>query len=37
MVVEVRTAKEYEMVQAIEEMAGVENITLVSHDGEVTF
>lgn len=37
MVVEVRTAKEYEMVQAIEEMAGVESVSLVSHDGEVTF
>lgn len=37
MVVEARTAKEYEMVQAVEEMTGVESITLVSHDGEVTF
>ena len=37
MVVEVRTAKEYEMVQAIEEMTGVESVSLVSHDGEVTF
>lgn len=37
MVVEVRTAKEYEMVQAIEGMTGVESVSLVSHDGEVTF
>lgn len=37
MVVEVRTAKEYEMVQAIEEMTGVESVSLISHDGEVTF
>lgn len=37
MVVEVRTAKEYEMVQAIEGMTGVESVSLVSHDGEVAF
>lgn len=37
MVVEVRTAKECEMVQAIEGMTGVESVSLVSHDGEVTF
>ena len=37
MIVEVRAANEYEMVQAIEEMAGVESVSLVSHDGEVTF
>lgn len=37
MVVEVRTAKEYEMIRAIEEMKGVESVSLVSHDGEVTF
>lgn len=37
MVVEVRTAKEYDMVQAIESMKGVESVSLVAHDGEVTF
>lgn len=37
MVVEVRTAKEYEMIQAIEGMTGVESVSLVSHDGEVSF
>lgn len=37
MVVEVRTAKEYEMVQAIEGMTGVESVSLISHDGEVAF
>lgn len=37
MVVEVRSAKEYDMVQAIESMKGVESVSLVSHDGEVTF
>lgn len=37
MVLEVRTAKEYEMIQAIEGMAGVESASLISHDGEVSF
>lgn len=37
MVVEVRSAKEYEMVQAIESIKGVESVSLVAHDGEVTF
>lgn len=37
MVVEVRSAKEYDMVQAIEEIKGVESVSLVAHDGEVTF
>ncbi len=37
MVVEVRSAKEYDMVQAIESMKGVESVSLVAHDGEVTF
>lgn len=37
MVLEVRTAKEYEMIQAIEGMAGVESDSLISHDGEVSF
>ena len=37
MIVEVRAAREYEMVQAISTLKGVESVSLVSHDGEVTF
>lgn len=37
LIVEVRAAKEYEMMQELEKMEGVESISLVSHDGEVTF
>lgn len=37
LVVEVRSAKEYDMVQAIEGLEGVESVSLISHDGEVTF
>lgn len=37
LIVEVRAAKEYEMLQELEKMEGVESISLVSHDGEVTF
>ena len=37
LVVEVRSGKEYDMVQAIEGMKGVENVSLIAHDGEVTF
>lgn len=37
LVVEVRSAKEYDMVQAIEGLKGVESVSLISHDGEVTF
>ena len=37
LIVEVRASKEYEMTQAISKMEGIENVSLVSHDGEVTF
>lgn len=37
LVVEVRSSKEYEMMQELEKLDGVESISLVSHDGEVTF
>lgn len=37
LVVEVRSAKEYDMVQAIEVIKGVESVSLIAHDGEVTF
>ena len=37
LVVEVRASQEYEMTQAISEMEGIESVSLVSHDGEVTF
>ena len=37
LVVEVRVGKEYEMMQSLEKLEGVESISLVSHDGEVTF
>ncbi len=37
LVLEVRAAKEYEMMQELEMLEGVESVSLVSHDGEVTF
>lgn len=37
LIVEVRVNKEYDLVQSIEKLEGVESISLVSHDGEVTF
>lgn len=37
LIVEVRVREEYEMVQAISALEGVESVSLVSHDGEVTF
>ena len=37
LVIEVRSAKEYDMVQAIEGLEGVDSVSLISHDGEVTF
>lgn len=36
-IVEVRVKEEYELVQAVKNMEGVESVSLVSHDGEVTF
>lgn len=37
LVVEVRALKEYEMMQSLEALEGVDSVSLVSHDGEVTF
>ena len=37
LVLEVRTAGEYEMLQEMEKLEGISSISLVSHDGEVTF
>lgn len=37
LVIEVRALKEYEMMQELEHLEGVESVSLVSHDGEVTF
>lgn len=37
LIIEVRIKEEYEMVQAVSALAGVEKVSLVSHDGEVTF
>ena len=37
LVIEVRALKEYEMMQELENLEGVESVSLVSHDGEVTF
>lgn len=37
LVMEVRATKEYEMMQELEALSGVESVSLVSHDGEVTF
>lgn len=35
LVVELRTGKESELVQAISGLEGVQNVSLVSHDGEI--
>lgn len=37
LIIEVRIKKEYELVQAVSELDGVMKVSLVSHDGEVTF
>ena len=37
MIVEVRTAKEAELVKAVSGIAAVTSVSLISHDGEVTF
>lgn len=37
LIVEVRVKEEYELVQAVKTLAGVESVSLVSHDGEVSF
>lgn len=37
LVIEVRALKEYEMMQELENLEGMESVSLVSHDGEVTF
>lgn len=37
MVIEVRVREEYQMIQAIKNLKGVESVSLVSHDGEVTY
>ncbi|MDE6891847.1 MAG: DUF4956 domain-containing protein [Lachnospiraceae bacterium] len=37
LVMEVRAAREYEMMQELARLSGVESVSLVSHDGEVTF
>lgn len=37
LIVEVRVKEEYEMVQEIAGMEGIDSVSLVSHDGEVTF
>lgn len=37
MVIEVRVKEEYQLIQAIKGLKDVENVSLVSHDGEVTY
>lgn len=37
LVIEVRVKEEYELVQGVKTVAGVKNVSLVSHDGEATF
>lgn len=37
LVIELRIKQEYELVQAVSALEGVESVSLVSHDGEVTF
>lgn len=37
LVLEIRAKQEYELIQTLSEMQGVINVSLVSHDGEVTF
>ena len=37
LIIEVRVAKEAELVKAVSEIAAVTSVSLISHDGEVTF
>ena len=37
LIFEVRVKEEYELVQEMSALEGVESVSLVSHDGEVTF
>ena len=37
MIIEVRVAKEAELVKAVSGIAAVTSVSLISHDGEVTF
>ena len=37
MIVEVRVTKEAELVKTVSEIASVASVSLISHDGEVTF
>lgn len=37
LVLEVRAREEYEMMQKLDQIEGLESVSLVSHDGEVTF
>lgn len=37
LILEIRIKQDYEMTQRISELEGVEKVSLVSHDGEVTF
>ena len=37
LIIEIRIKQDYEMTQRISELEGVEKVSLVSHDGEVTF
>ena len=37
MIIEVRVAKEAELVKAVSEIVAVSSVSLISHDGEVTF
>ena len=37
MIIEVRVSKEAELVKAVSEIAAVSSVSLISHDGEVTF
>ena len=37
MIIEVRVAEEAKLVKAVSEIEAVKNVSLISHDGEVTF
>ena len=37
LVMEVRVKEEYQLVQAVKEVKGIKNVSLVSHDGEAVF
>ena len=37
LVIELRVKEEYQIVQAVKMIEGIKNVSLVSHDGEVTF